>query len=86
MAASSAASERNFSTFRFIYSKLRNFDTQEAVMKLVYIKTNNGQFYRLAIEDDKSSDRMGVSNDDQLEILGLADYGFSNEYYSLPKI
>ena len=40
MATSSAASERNFSTFGFIHSKLRNRLSQEKVKKLVYIKTN----------------------------------------------
>ncbi len=41
--ASSAASERNFSTFGFIHSKLRNRLDQEKVRKLVYIKTNTIQ-------------------------------------------
>jgi hypothetical protein len=40
MAASSAASERNFSTFGFIHSKLRNRLGADKVKKLVYIKTN----------------------------------------------
>lgn len=40
MAASSAASERNFSTFGFIHSKLRNRLSPKKVKKLVYIKTN----------------------------------------------
>lgn len=40
MAASAAASERNFSTFGFIHSKLRNRLAPEKVKKLVYIKTN----------------------------------------------
>ena len=35
LAASSAASERNFSTFGFIHSKLRNRLSQDAVEKLV---------------------------------------------------
>ena len=43
MAASSAASERNFSTFGFIHSKLRNRLGPEKVKKLVYIKTNTLQ-------------------------------------------
>ena len=42
--ASSTASERNFSTFGFINSKLCNSLSPEAVEKLVYIKTNNVQF------------------------------------------
>jgi hypothetical protein len=40
MASLSAASERNFSTFGFIHSKLRNRLSPEKVKKLVYIKTN----------------------------------------------
>ena len=35
--ASSAASERNFSTFGFVHTKLRNCLSQESVDKLVYI-------------------------------------------------
>jgi hAT family C-terminal dimerisation region len=37
---SSAASERNFSTFGFILSKMRNSLGPEKVRKMVYIKTN----------------------------------------------
>ena len=44
MVATSAASERNFSTFAFVQSKLRNRLSQDAVEKLVYIRTNNMQF------------------------------------------
>lgn len=40
MVASSAASERNFSTFGFIHSKLRNCLSPTLVEKLVYIKAN----------------------------------------------
>ncbi|CAB4039334.1 hypothetical protein DYB30_009596, partial [Paramuricea clavata] len=43
MAASSAASERSFSTFGFIHTKLRNRLGPEKVKKLVYIKTNTAQ-------------------------------------------
>ena len=43
LVALSAASERNFSKFGFIHSKLRNFLSPEAVEKLVYLKTNNVQ-------------------------------------------
>src|ERR1035438_1084974 len=39
--ASSAASERNFSTFGFIHSKLRNRLQPNKVEQLVYIKSNN---------------------------------------------
>ncbi len=44
MATSSTASERNFSTFGFIHSKLRNSLGPEKVFKLVYIKTNYPSF------------------------------------------
>jgi hAT family C-terminal dimerisation region len=44
MVASSAASERNFSTHGFVHSKLRNCLSEDAVEKLVYNKTNNIQF------------------------------------------
>jgi hypothetical protein len=40
MTASSAASERNFSTMAFIHSKLRNALSPETVQMLVYVKTN----------------------------------------------
>ena len=43
LAASSAASERNFSTFGFVHSKFRNRLDQEKIRKLVYIKTNMTQ-------------------------------------------
>jgi hypothetical protein len=39
MATSSAASERNFSTFGFIHSKMRNSLAAEKVQKLVFSKT-----------------------------------------------
>jgi hypothetical protein len=38
MVASSAASERGFSTMNFIHSKLRNCLSPEKVQKLIYIK------------------------------------------------
>ena len=41
MPRSSAASERNFSTFGFIHSKLRNRLSEEKLEKLVYIKFNS---------------------------------------------
>lgn len=44
MSASSAASERNFSSFGFIHSKLRNCLSEESVEKLVFIKTNYHAF------------------------------------------
>ena len=41
--ASSAASERCFSTFGFVHSKLRNSLGREKVKKLVYVKINGKQ-------------------------------------------
>ena len=40
LATSTAASEKNFSTFGFIHSKLRNSLSRESVEKLVFIKSN----------------------------------------------
>jgi hAT family C-terminal dimerisation region len=61
LATSSAASERNFSTFGFVHSKLRNCLTAENVKKLVYIKTNyptfaTGNSVRSAPEDNDDGD------------------------------
>jgi len=56
--ASSAASERNFSTFGFVHSKLRYCLPPESVMKLVYIKTNNRQF-----EPDQAIPLQGCESD-----------------------
>jgi hypothetical protein len=60
--ASSAASERNFSTMGFIHSKLRNALGAEKVEKLVYIKTNypqlpkhDGAFWEDDAEEEESS-------------------------------
>ena len=49
LATSSAASERNFSTFGFIHYKLRNSLSTKSVGKLVYIKTNMITFYYAAV-------------------------------------
>ena len=62
MVASSAASERNFSTFGSIHTRQRNCLSEVTVEKLVYIKTNNLQFTKqqhvaaALKEDDSSSD------------------------------
>lgn len=40
MVCSSAASERGWSTFRFIHSRLRNKLTNDRVKKLVFVYTN----------------------------------------------
>ena len=60
LAASAAASERNFSTFGFIHSKLRNSLDAEKVRKLVYIKTNMVQMMdRTQTEESWDSDFSG---------------------------
>jgi hAT family C-terminal dimerisation region len=58
LATSSAASERNFSTFGFIHSKMRNSLVPEKVKKLVYIKTNYAAVADVArpCESDDDSD------------------------------
>ena len=58
---SSAASERNFSTFGFIHSKLRNSLSPGAVEKLVFIKTNNLQFTK--------QHHIAYDNDDDHEVI-----------------
>ena len=56
IAASTASSERNFSTMGFIHSKLRNALRQGSVEKLVFIKSNLPAFYdHQQPEDDKCS-------------------------------
>ncbi len=56
METSSAASERNFSTMGFIYSKLRNSLGTKTVEKLVFIKSNMGAFYSCPTSDDYTSE------------------------------
>lgn len=59
LVSSSAASERNFSTFGFIHSKLRNKLNPETVRKLVYIKCNSSQLeeaVNFESEDDSDDD------------------------------
>lgn len=68
MAASAAASERNFSTFGFVHSKLRNRLAPEKVKKLVYIKTNAIQMEGASSYADNISD-----DDDELMEVDLQD-------------
>lgn len=53
---SSAASERNFSTFKFIHSNLRNRLKQERVHKLVYVYANHRLGTKRKYEDEYESD------------------------------
>ncbi|PVZ96812.1 hypothetical protein BB558_007262 [Smittium angustum] len=55
MATSSAVSEKNFSTFGFIHSKLLNRLSKSNLKNLVYIKTNGLQMLKeLAVDDYES--------------------------------
>lgn len=56
MATSSSSSERNFSTFGFIHSKLRNHLSADRVQKLVYIKTNTNILAKSSASDPEDSD------------------------------
>ena len=53
---STASSERNFSTFGFIHSKLRNQLSTETVRKLVFVKTNFGLLENASDVGTASSD------------------------------
>ena len=59
MAASSAASERCFSAFAFIHSKLRNYLQDTKVEKLVYIKSNYNFFHDSNWASDSCDDDDG---------------------------
>jgi len=75
MSASSAASERNFSTFGFIHSKQRNCLSVKSVEKLVFIKTNYpalcGSDCDGTVWDESSDD----DSDMEVEINGSSDNG-----------
>lgn len=62
MATSSSASERNFSTFGFIHSKLRNQLSVDRVEKLVYIKTNSNILSKA--DQDTVSDSDSVATEE----------------------
>ena len=66
LVASSAALEHNFSTFAFIHSKLRKKLTQENVIKLVYVTTNNYCFNEFKVQDDEDDYEEQVFNFQQL--------------------
>ena len=63
MAASSATSEMNFSTFGFVHSKLCNCLAPEKVKKLVYIKTN---MLQMADELRECYEPQSESNDPEI--------------------
>jgi hypothetical protein len=56
LATSSAASERNFSTFGFIHSKLGNSLSPKPEEKLVFIKTNMNAFYEDPVGPEMDAD------------------------------
>ena len=66
IAASSAASQRNFSAFGFVHSKLRNRLAPEKAKKLVYIKTNTLQ---MANQLHECYDPEGESDDPEHEVM-----------------
>jgi hypothetical protein len=63
MPASSAASERCFSTFGFVHSKLRNSLGPEKVKKLVYVKINGKQLSTQAFDDSEDDNEFETSSD-----------------------
>lgn len=83
MSTSSAASERNFSTFGFVHSKLRNCLSTESVDKLVFIKTNYRAFTKT---DDTSLEMETPSDDEQSEVYeqsctdDMSDSGSENNF------
>ena len=58
-ATSSDASERNFSTMAFIYSRLRNSLSVASVEKLVFIKSNMSAFHDMQTAEYYPSDEEG---------------------------
>ena len=69
LVASTAASERNFSTFGFIHSKLRNSLGPEKVQKLVFVKHNGALMCNVDPECCMGSDDEVDSDDDVDESL-----------------
>jgi hAT family C-terminal dimerisation region len=59
LATSSAAPERNISTFGFTHSKLRNSLSSQSVERLVLLKTNLNAFY-----EDPVGSEMDANNSD----------------------
>ena len=73
LSAAMAASERNFSTFGFIHSKLSNRLSPDKVKKLVYIKTNTIQMSDSIAkcyepESDKSDGMMEVNSEQKVVV------------------
>ncbi|KAG2953816.1 hypothetical protein JG687_00010696 [Phytophthora cactorum] len=69
---SSATSERNYSTFGFVHSKLKSRLSTEKVSKLVYIKTNALQLgLNSAIEmvDAAGDDVEAIETDEDARIV-----------------
>ena len=60
MAALSASSERNFSTFGFVHSKLCNRLGPDKVKKLVYIKSNTLQMADCDSDDSEMEQELSL--------------------------
>lgn len=87
MVASSAASERNFSAFAHVHTKLRNRLSDDVVEKLVYIRTNNAQFTKqdfkqvgvdqqpTSVNEEEFITIPGSSSDCQSSIFGSHNAG-----------
>ncbi|KAI2489092.1 hypothetical protein MHU86_25506 [Fragilaria crotonensis] len=85
MVASSAASERNFSAFAHVHTKLRNRLSDDVVEKLVYIRTNNAQFTKQdskqagvehpSVDEEEYIAIPGSDSDCQSSILGSHNAG-----------
>jgi hypothetical protein len=87
MVASSAASERNFSAFVHVHTKLRNRLSDVVVEKLVYIRTNNMQFtkqdfkqvgvleHKPRMDEDEYITILGSDSDCQSSIFGAHNAG-----------
>jgi hypothetical protein len=63
MAASSASTERSFSTNGFLHSKLRNSLKPDTVQKLTYLKLNHQHAYPSAKKSKDSSDSDDCDSD-----------------------
>jgi len=79
MSASTAASERNFSTFGFIHSKHRNCLSDDSVRKLVFIKTNYNALVGNSTDGDYESDSDTDSDEPVNDEQSSSDESISKE-------
>ena len=80
MVASSAASERNFSAFSHVHTKLRNRLSDDAVEKLVYVRTNNMQFMK---QERKQQGDLAEPVDTERSDSDCQSYGSQHEVLEL---